>query len=221
MKPSVCASFVVFLFVGFMNGRTFLAVTPTDPLVKWMLLAVIPSSGLYYYYLNVSTEQWPLKLHVNEHRMLSWLITVFQYVGFSLLWTLLLHGYSYYAGVLLVLNLSYLWWDWLHRNKVRQEDSGNFNFMLIVDMIGCALSFALLCLTFDLPPPNIYNQTLAHRMMWIGIVAGLIVAVSGAGLCLCMVRFKYNPLKFVWIDGSPINCSRSPYTADLPRSPNP
>ena len=207
MKPSVCASLLVFLFVGCVNGRDFLEQHSVDRYVQWVLLSVILFSGLYFYYVNISTDQWAIKKDLQRYRILSWLITVGQYVGFSLLWTLVkLGGFTWYATLLLTLNLSYLLWDWLHWNTVRQEKNGFL--MLTFDIIGCVLSGLLLVATLTLPPSDMYNSELTHQAMGIGIVATLLVAASVIGLFLCYYNFSCNPFKLVWIDNSSISWRR-------------
>lgn len=200
MKPSVFASFIVFLLIGFQTLRDYNF--GTDPYVEGVLIVVIFSSAFYYYYLNVATEQnWAIKQRVPTKERITWWITALQYIGFLLLWHLLRENWRWYAIALLFLNLSYLLWDGLHFHLVRNDPKGVICWW---DVAGAVLSVLLVIATYTLPPKYIADRDSAHHGMTIAIVGALLIVQALSGLIAAIVIFRYNPFQPLAMDGNPI-----------------
>lgn len=205
MKPSVFASFVIFMMVGF---RTVFIDCEfnTDILVKGMLIAVIISSALYYYYLNIATEQQSENTNVTyKQQILSWWITAAQYIGFLSTWFLLRLGWGWYIGGLLFLNITYLVWDYFHHEFVWGEKSTPAGRRMFGwDIAGTVFTCLLLAFTVTLPNKEMNNKVSAHHAIAITICGLFVVIQALSGLFMAYRSFGYKPFRFLSMDGSPI-----------------
>lgn len=226
MKPSVFASFVVFLCVGGLALYSY--PFNTDSWVRFCLVACAFSSALYYYYLNVATEQkWDARRRAPRAEILTWWITALQYVAILCLWPALRLNWIAYAATLLFMYVSYIVWDIVHRDLIAgNAGDGKARCMFLFDVLGCLLAASLLAITLDLPPQQLTDPDSAHHAMLILTVALLLTLNSLLGFCVAVYMFHYSPFAYLRMDGTAIRAlqeSASAETTDttsLPFTPN-
>lgn len=178
----------------------------TDNWVEAILIAVIISSALYYYYLNIATERKSENGNVTyNQQIISWWITAVQYIGFLSMWFLLRKGWSWYAGGILFLNITYVVWDVFHWAFVWGKKSTREGRMMFYwDIGGTVCTIILLVCTFTLPDKDINNSVDAHHAMLIFGSGAFVVFQALSGLGMAILLFKYNPLRYLSMDGRPI-----------------
>lgn len=207
MTPSVFASFIVFIVIGFVT--TIKYNFQTDTFVRCIVVGVVIFSALYYYYLNIATAQvWPIKQQVSKYAKATWWITAAQYLGFLLLWRMLNYRWWAYSATLVFLNGTYIVWDCLHLNikqifKKKCDLEGRLTSFW--DIAGFLLSIAFFCFTFRFPGKVINDNETAHHAMAIILVGAFLIFQSISGLVMAGIVFKYSPFKLLFPNGIEIN----------------
>lgn len=174
----------------------------TDDLVHVFLNLVIWTTGLYYFYVNAATEAvWGDRIDEPKwrKRFEDFLITV-QFLCFEGLWFLVERKYGYYAIDIVVLNLSYIAWDFVYKDLIKQKKG---RIIFVFDLLGLIVSICLASCTAILPPPEINTDGSAHQAMWVVIFSAVLIYHSIIGFVISATQFKFNPFYLNTTDTKP------------------
>ncbi len=192
MKPQALIILLVFCLTGVYAW--FNIDFHTDNLVQVFMYLLIWSTGLYYFYLNLATEEaWEYKLDEPRWRKKTdGCLIVIQGIGFEALWfTILGHHLLGYAIDICILNLTYIIWDIVYWDMIKQQKG---KIIITFDLLSLLISLWLSTYIPSLPA-KVDTISTVHQAMWATILSAILIYHSIIGFIISATQFKTNPLK--------------------------
>ena len=204
MKPSFCASIFAFIIIG---SLTYMEKSFNTEIwwIKALIIGSIIFPAVFYFYLNLAAEQtWTIKQEVKYKQKLTWILTVLQYTCFFLLWAAASRQWHYYAALLVVIHFTYIAWDIMHREQLREnkdkEHKDKVFLLRSSDITGLILSLVLLAVAYNTPK----SPTLEEAGL-VAFITGSLMVANIIFFIMAVRTFAYNPFRMLSANGNEIS----------------